>query len=702
MMEGAEQEHLAPRAFIDTHGYSHANRLASSDTRRGEAVSFKRRLSYMFDNLFSHGPVTLVGLLLLLALVVVILIAAAMTLIDVGLDLDVGDAFWSAFSLTINPEPPTLDEGNLSFAAIVFVAVILGLIITSLLVGIMTNAVSEKFRDVRWGATDVVENGHTVILGFDKSVFGILKELSLSHTGRRKKVVVVMGDETKGEMDAKIKQYVGDLPNMKVVCRTGSITDAYDVRRCSLPTARAVIVNEKDDTLTIKALLAVDCVLSEAGVPAEESHVVCSIAAAQNLEAAAIAGNGRAQITLFSEVLSKIVAQTCYQPGMSFVFSELLDFSGSELYLFEFPELTGKTFTETQLLFDDATPVGVEREEGGQRVVHLCPHEGAPGYVLAEGDRLVCLAVDDTRAKPLEASPALDGVGLAFHPSPHRKQRNILVIGYDELFDTILFELDNYLGSSSHVMLACLEDKKRRIELHSEIYTKRRLPVHFTVAHRFCARFDCATIDSLMQETFDHVIILSDSQLDDDAADAKTLLVLLYLRNFASREKRNFNITCEMVKEENRDLARNPHVSDFIISSNLVAMIQSQIAETKELCNVFDMLLRRGDGDIFLRDASDFVEEGTESVDYAALCRLVADHGQVLLGYKHYLPTSNERGALDFEVVINPVKSERAPVTSKDMLVVLDDLFFETNHGAGSDNGEGHEMLRNSCATASL
>lgn len=73
---------------------------------------------------------------------------------------------------------------------------------------------------------------------------------------------------------------------------------------------------------------------------------VATLQDSQYVEAANIAGEGRADIVFAKDAIAGIISNTCRQHGLAQVLTELFSFSGDELYFESVPRLEGKTFKE--------------------------------------------------------------------------------------------------------------------------------------------------------------------------------------------------------------------------------------------------------------------------------------------------------------------------------------------------------------------
>jgi ion channel POLLUX/CASTOR len=57
---------------------------------------------------------------------------------------------------------------------------------------------------------------------------------------------------------------------------------------------------------------------------------------------------------LTGDVIARVVAQTSRQSGLSVVYTELMNFGGDEIYFKQEPGLSGKTFGEALLAYEDS------------------------------------------------------------------------------------------------------------------------------------------------------------------------------------------------------------------------------------------------------------------------------------------------------------------------------------------------------------
>src|SRR5690606_35666850 len=97
---------------------------------------------------------------------------------------------------------------------------------------------------------------------------------------------------------------------------------------------------------------------------AEPYRIAAEIREEANAEIARVVGGSEVQLVLADDLIARIVVQSTRQPGLSAVFTELLDFDGCEIYAVPQPGLTGKTFGEAILAYESCALIGLCGEDG--------------------------------------------------------------------------------------------------------------------------------------------------------------------------------------------------------------------------------------------------------------------------------------------------------------------------------------------------
>ena len=58
-------------------------------------------------------------------------------------------------------------------------------------------------------------------------------------------------------------------------------------------------------------------------------------------------GKDKLEVVYLSSAITRIITQTCLQPGLSYVYNELLEFEGDEIYFYPAIEVIGKAFSKS-------------------------------------------------------------------------------------------------------------------------------------------------------------------------------------------------------------------------------------------------------------------------------------------------------------------------------------------------------------------
>jgi voltage-gated potassium channel Kch len=626
-------------------------------------ASLPNRLRYAFDNTMSKGTVALIGLLAALSALVIVVMSVFVTLVGITPDgsdqLSFGEVVWESLMRTLDAGTMGGDTGW-AFRASMLLVTFGGIFVISTLIGVLTSGIEGKIEDLRKGRSNVIEDGHTIILGWSQQIFVIISELVAANANQPKSCIVIMGDKDKVEMEEEIRDMVGTTGRTRIVCRRGNPMSLTDLEIVSPHTARSIIVlapeGDNPDSRVIKTMLAIT---NNPHRRAEPYHIVAEIRDPKNMEVARMVGRDEVELVQVGDLISRIIAQTCRQSGLSVVYTELLDYGGDEIYFHAEPALVGKTFGEALLAFEDSAVIGLHRPGSA-------PQLNPPMDTRIEaGDKLVVISEDDdTIVLTGTQNVAIDAAAIVLREPAPRTPERTLILGWNWRGPAIINELDHYVAPGSTVTVVaddstaeeaighyCAEIKHQTVEFHAGDTSDRR------------------TLDTLHVETYKHVIILCYSDtLDPEQADAHTLITLLHLRDIASRCEHPFSVVSEMLDTRNRALAEVTRADDFIVSDKLVSLILSQVSENKALNAVFADLFDPEGSEVYLKLAADYVRLG-EPLNFYTVVEAARQRNQVALGYR--LVRHSGDAAKAYGVVVNPTKSELVTFAEWDRIIVL-------------------------------
>lgn len=613
-------------------------------------ITFKEKMQYWFDNIMSKGTIALVGMLFLVTFIVVFISGFITSLLGGG-EQSVGNSIWVSLMHAIDAGTLAGDStGNIATVVVFSIVTLCGIFVTSILIGIITTGFEEKLNALRKGSSRVIENNHTVILGFDDNIYTVISELIVANENQKDGCIVIIANEDKELMEERIAEQIDDFKTTRVICRSGDVTELNVLEKGSLETCRSVIVNENNDFMSIKVILAVVSYFKSRGAFERDVHIVATISDKMNYEAARIAGEGKVEIIFSRDAIARIIAHTCRQPGLSNVLIELFDYDGDELYFENFPELTGRKFGEVLMLFEKAIVFGLDRNGTAM----LNP---AKDIILEKNDRVIYLVADDGVEKPHKSLPQIDKEAeVNFDEKTEEAPENILVLGTNSMLTSILEELDHYVANGSRLIIA-----DNSVPAEYEVLGSKMKNLKIETAE--CDINSRVNLDELTGRGVDHVLLLSNLECEAEISDAMTLLKLIHLRDISQKLSTPFSITSEMQNVTNQKLAKVAKVNDLVVGTNIINLILTQISENRELSDVFTDLLDEDGSEIYMKRASLYIKP-ERPVDFYTVTDIAARRNEIVVGYKTY--TDNT-----FQVILNPAKSEKITFTEKDYLILL-------------------------------
>ncbi|MBS2035873.1 potassium transporter TrkA [bacterium] len=617
-------------------------------------ITTGQKFRYFFDNTMARGPIAMIIWLGLVSLAMVVL--AALILVSLGLsEKGFAESAWQGAMHAIDAGNLAGDEGW-SARAVFTLVTLGGIFIVSTLIGILSSGLEGKLDQLRKGRSFVLENDHTLILGWSSKIFTIISELSIARESDHRPCVVVLADKDKVEMEDEIRAEVENLRNLRVICRSGNPNNLVDLDIVNPYQSKSIIVLAPEegnaDSQTLKTVLAVT---NNPDRRPEPYHVVAELKDEKNLEVLRMVGKDEVEILLADDLIARVMVQTCRQSGLSVVLTELMDFDGAEIYLKNEPALVGKTFGDVLFTYPDCSVMGMQFADGRVKV------NPPMDTVFAAGDKVIAIAEDDSTFNLGKGvSPgAVEGVSLADGDVP--KPERTLLLGWNERALILVRELDQYVQPGSFLKIVSSYDVAESI---SSIEVKN-LKLEFECADT-TAR---SVLNGLDVASFDHILLLCyKDHLDLHEADAQTLISLLHLRNISELSGVDLSIVSEMLDLRNRQLAEVTKADDFIVSDKMISLLMSQVSENKHLMRVFEDLFSADGSEVYLKPASLYVKPG-QSVRFDHIVQAARQRNEVAIGYRVVADQFNAAKA--YGVVVNPPKSRSLTLSQDDKVVVI-------------------------------
>jgi len=618
--------------------------------------SLTARFRYWFDNIMSKGTIALIGLLALVTVVFIAVIAAIVAIFGLGPtddpNMGFAEAMWGSLMRTLDSGTMGGDAG-VGFRILMLIVTIGGVVVVASLIGVISGAFDSKVEELRKGRSKVLEEDHTLILGWSAKVYPIISEICIANQSRGKATIVILADRDKVEMEDDIRAKIPNPGKTRIIVRSGDPMDLTDLDLANPATSRSIILlapegSDDPDSVVIKTALALT---NNPRRRAEDYHIVGEIQDPANLEAARLVGRHEASWVLAGDLISRVTVQTSRQSGLSIVYTELLDFDGDEIYFTEQPSLVGKNYFDAQLAFAESAVFGILKGD----TVHINPN---PELTIDAGDQLIVIAEDDSTIR-IAGHGTVVNADISTFVAPAAAPEQTLILGYNDGIHTMLHELNDYVSPGSSVTVVADVDEPVFESLDN-------LTVKF-VSGDTTSR---AVLGQVPVVEFAHIIVLAYKDLEMQRADAKTLITLLHLREIADEAGLDPNVVSEMLDDRNRELAEVTKADDFIVSDQLISLMLSQMSENQKLNDVFTTLFSSEGSEIYLRPAEWYVTPGAD-VDFYTVLEAARRRGETAIGYR--IAEKQRSSADQFGVKVNPRKATRLAFAPGDKIVVLAD-----------------------------
>ena len=627
-------------------------------------ISFADKVKYRFDSFVSQGTISMIKGLGVITLIVITLFG--ITLLGLGLHPDheanfnVFESIWVNLTHALDPGVLGNHDENWPFRMFMLLTTVLGLVIISTLIGLVSNGILTKLEVLRKGRSFVIEHDHVLILGWSSKIFTIIPELVEANENQKRGVIVILADMDKVVMEDEIKDKVGSTGNTQVICRTGNPIDVHDLQIANPFDTKSIIIldkdNENSDSQIIKTIVAIVTNPNRRKAP---YHITAEMEDKRNFDVAKMVGGDEVELILSDEIISRIMVQTSRQSGLSVVYQDLMDFDGDEIYFEDAPQLIGKSFREILFAYEESSIMGIQYAD---KTVEINPPMET---LFKEGDKVIGITEDDDTLIPNVDTPGEPHESKIVYTEPEpQESEKILIVGWNSRARYIIKELDNYVPKGSSVkVVSKFGDNEKTIQRLSQNVD------NITLEFSRQDTTDRETLESMRLENYDYIILLS--YVDNfpiQEADAQTLITLLHLRNFTEVSGSKYKIVSEMLDIRNRQLADITSADDFIVSDKLVSLLMSQVAENKYLMRVFEDLFDADGSEIYIKPAKEYVQTG-QSMNFYTVLESAARKNEVAIGYR--IISQAKTADAQYGVVLNPKKSEEFVLSENDMVIVL-------------------------------
>jgi Trk K+ transport system NAD-binding subunit len=573
------------------------------------------------------------------------------------------EAMWWAMTRVADGGTMGGDKGTL-VRVVAALATVSGVAVVAVLIGLVSSAVSDKVDDLRKGKSPVIDEGHTLILGYHEKIFAILRELREANANQKQASIVILSPADKEEVETTVRERLPDMWTTRVVVRQGSPYSVHDLRKVGAGRAKSIIVLADEgaarnaeapgaaDMATIKTLLA----LRRVPGALTRNHAVVELLDSERRAVVEQLGAGGVEVVAMAETLSRMMVQTARQNGLAQVYRDLLTYEGSEFYFKTFPELAGQPFGVAQWRMKDAVVVGVRRPgvdgAGGQTLLNP-----AEGFLLEKDDELLVIAEDDdTFSLTAQHQPVVSDTFRGATPIARTPER-LLVCGRSPKLGDMLREFDNYVLPGSEAWLMPGQGKDQFADfIKAEVGALKNLKLKYVDG-------DPTMPDALHRVAspdFAAAMVVADTQIDPEEADARTVMTVLLLRDLFRGLDKKPRIISEILDPRTKDLLEQDYGADFVVSAEITSMLLAQVSERRDLNAVWADLFDSDGNEIYLKRAACYVVPG-QTTPWLSVQKVARERGEVAIGYLKM----NARPA------INPKQDESLVFADDDRVIVV-------------------------------
>lgn len=636
--------------------------------------TFKEKFYYRLERFMSKGGSSIfLSLLILFILSFLILMGLRLLLITLFPSLDyTGNPFtdiWLTFLEMTSTGSMGQDNNAPTWLKIMtIISGLTGVILLSMLIGFITTSLNKMLYEFRKGRGKIIENEHTLILGWNERVVDIIRELILANESERKASVVILAEEDKEYMDDLISKRLPNTMTTEIIATQGDYANINELQRVNVQEAKSIIIlanctesasiekKVASDVQCIKSILAItSCQGGTNELPivaevfTEEKREIISFFEDENI------------IAIDSwTIMGKLLVQTSLTSGLEMVYNEILSFDGCEVYFHE-DAWNNVNFYDLAYYLEDGIPLGIYSEATG---LILRPDRDT---ILKNGDQVIILAEDDSTIKL--------GTQKKFNPKSiplkdeklAQVQKKVLILGWHKVAEIFIEEATDYLIKDSEFDILFHEptDELRKIvkELQEEYE-------EFTINLIDSNPLVIECLHEINPSQYDNVIVLSQSMKEEsaDKIDSDTLIILLMLRKVINDFEKTHLLT-QVLNSENQEIINQTDVDDFIISNKLITMILAQLSEEPLIKTFYDDIFSEDGSEIYVKPTTLYFEEFPQKITFAEAMEIANKRDEICLGIRK--GNLSKDVASNFGVTLNLEKGAAIELNENDFLVVL-------------------------------
>tara|TARA_S200000501_G_scaffold371646_1_gene415162 strand:+ start:8860 stop:10818 length:1959 start_codon:yes stop_codon:yes gene_type:complete len=640
----------------------------------------KMRLNYAIDNFMSKGSLSIFIALLTMFFLgfvfIVILRFIAEAIIPDDSLTSYFEIPWRVYVAVMEGSAAETDgDSNWAGKLTSIIGVMGGLILFSSMVAFITSVFEAKLDELRRGRSLVLENNHTLILGFGDRILEIIKELIEANESESDAAIVILAEDDKETMDNIIRDNISDFVSTRIITRSGVVTNINNLKKVKANHAKSIIIMNSSaswkpkielklaDALVLKSIMSIIAVCSGNSHP----PIICEIHSNRDRELAENISDGIVKALNEVSVLSRMIAQLALsRNGLSVVYSDMVGFDGNEFYFYKPEKGWGEnlTFADSINRFKSSTPLGIHNKEG--KIILNPPKDTQ----IEDNDELIIFAEDDSTIKYYSEpiyTPKIRSI-----PKINRKLRNqkVAMLNWTSKTELIMEKLCSYLPNNSEICTFVTE-KNNNMDYFIENLLKKYPNIKILVTE-----IDLNNTEKLLcinPSSFDSLLILSPGGATIEEMDAYVISLLIRVRQILRlNDKKWPKIITEVMDSENIDIILKSGVEDFMVSNQFVSQIIAQVSEEPLALDVYNDLFHADGSELYIKPISyyfPFDNDNENKIKYGECVEAAQLRNEVPLGVQLYSEQKNSKKMFGIKLI--PKKNKEFYLNKNDGLIVL-------------------------------
>ena len=495
------------------------------------------------------------------------------------------------------------------------------------IIAFLAAKISSFIEDLKKGHSEVIDNNHYVIIGWNSTIFNVFKEIKIANENQTKPTILCFNGMDNIEMNAKIDLEYPDQKGLRIITRSGDIYSSQDLARTNMMNAKSVIV--LDDTVVPNFNIETTILAAKININQHNIPLIAQMQKEENIDLLTEIMEHKVYPIHKDKIISNVTAQSIRNKHISAIVMDFLDYDGDEIYFFPSNNLSGKTFKQAVLMLSNITLIGIKTSDDK---VMLNPDKD---YIILEEDFLVVISEDDDVVFDLnnnsEVDELLNGLNIVADYSPKKEELSILVLGWSKLGQLITERTIPFLSDGSKIHFAYKEELVSQPPSNLSQHNIEFVSTLLSLDQKF-------SINQILSEhQFDVILILGhDDILSSEVADTNSLMLNLYVQSILER-KINANssrIILQLSDGSKEELIQDNKFNELIVSDTLSSLVITQLADNPKLWHVFEELFSEHGLKISVSSVFDYLEHNQfESFSVTDLILMTLEKNQTFIGY---------------------------------------------------------------------